>query len=89
VDDLVAHVAKYLPEGTPDGWLFGGEGADPWHQNTVGHHWRQARAAAGVPALKLHDMRHFFASGLFAEGCDVVTVQRALGHASATVTLAT
>jgi integrase len=27
-----------------------------------------------------------FASGLIASGCDVVTVQRALGHASATTT---
>jgi hypothetical protein len=31
----------------------------------------------------------FFASGLIAAGCDVVTVQRALGHASATTTLNT
>jgi integrase len=32
-------------------------------------------------------LRHFYASGLIASGCDVVTVQRALGHSSATVTL--
>jgi hypothetical protein len=35
----------------------------------------------------LHDLRHFHASGLIAAGCDVVTVQRALGHSSATITL--
>ncbi|WP_425518972.1 tyrosine-type recombinase/integrase [Xanthomonas arboricola] len=34
-------------------------------------------------------MRHYFASGLIAAGCDVVTVQRALGHSSASVTLDT
>jgi integrase len=34
-------------------------------------------------------VRHFYASGLIASGCDVVTVQRALGHASANTTLAT
>jgi integrase len=39
--------------------------------------------------MKLHDLRHFYASGLIAAGCDVVTVQRALGHHSATVTLNT
>ena len=39
--------------------------------------------------IKLHDLRHFYASGLIAQGCDVVTVQRALGHASATTTLNT
>ena len=46
-------------------------------------------ARPGCPALKLHDLRHFYASGLIAAGCDVVTVQRALGHRSATVTLNT
>ena len=37
-----------------------------------------------TPALnsKLHDLRHYFASGLIVAGCDVVTVQRAMGHAS-------
>lgn len=39
--------------------------------------------------VRLHDPRHFYASGLIAAGCDVVTVQRALGHASATTTLGT
>lgn len=38
---------------------------------------------------RLHDLRHFYASGLIASGCDVVTVQRPLGHRSATVTLIT
>jgi integrase len=33
--------------------------------------------------------RHFYASGLIAAGCDVVRVQRALGHAKATTTLDT
>jgi Phage integrase family len=37
----------------------------------------------------LHDLRHFYASGLINAGCDVVTVQRAMGHKSATVTLNT
>ncbi len=36
---------------------------------------------------KLHDLRHFHASGLIATGYDVVTVQRALGHSNATVTV--
>ena len=37
---------------------------------------------------RLHDLRHFYASGLIRAGCDVVTVQRALGD-SASVTLNT
>ena len=38
---------------------------------------------------RLHDLRHFYASGLISAGCDVVTVQRPLGHGNATVTLST
>lgn len=44
---------------------------------------------SALSTLKLHDLRHFYASGLIAAGCDVVTVQRALGHAKATTTLNT
>ena len=44
---------------------------------------------AGLSGIRLHDLRHFYASGLIAAGCDVVTVQRALGHATATTTLNT
>jgi integrase len=86
---LSAHVAAYCPGADPGRYLFGFGAAVPPHQNTVGYWWRKARAAAGCPGLKLHDLRHFYASGLIAAGCDVVTVQRALGHASATVTLNT
>jgi integrase len=37
----------------------------------------------------MHDLRHFYASGLIASGCDVATDQRALRAASAITTLVT
>jgi integrase len=39
------------------------------------------------PRVPTHDLRHFYASGLIADGCDVVTVQRSLGHSKAPTTL--
>ena len=43
-----------------------------------------------MPAeVTLHTLRHTFASNLIASGCDVVTVQRALGHAQPSITLNT
>ncbi len=39
------------------------------------------------PRLRLHDLRHTFASLLIAGGADVVTVSRQLGHASPDITL--
>ena len=42
-----------------------------------------------MEAFTLHDLRHFYASGLIASGGDVVTVQRSLGHSSPSITLDT
>ena len=68
-------------------WLFA-SGSDRLNRNSAGNLWRATRASAGLPdEYTLHDLRHFFASALIAAGCDVVTVQRALGHQSATITL--
>lgn len=85
---LAEHVRQHTPEGAPDRWLFTVYGK-PLHNNAVTFRWRQTRKAAGCPSVRLHDLRHFYASGLIAAGCDVVTVQRALGHAAATTTLGT
>jgi integrase len=62
---------------------------NPPHQDAVRGWWLRACRAAGVTGVKMHDLRHFYASALIASGCDVVTVQRALGHSSATTTLST
>lgn len=83
------HVAPWGQDHAASRWLFVGAAGNPPHQNTVGYWWRRTCKAAGVEGVTLHDLRHFFASGLIATGCDVVTVQRALGHRSATVTLPT
>lgn len=47
----------------PDGWLFVGAGDGPPHQNTVGYWWRKTLRDAGLSGVKLHDLRHFYASG--------------------------
>jgi integrase len=86
---LGQHVEAHSFSPAADRWLFQGEPGDPPHQNTVGYWWRKTQTAAGLSGIRLHDLRHFYASGLIAAGCDVVTVQRALGHASATTTLRT
>jgi integrase len=91
-DELLTLLSQHFAEfGTfgANRWLFMGQNGQPPHQNTVGHWWRTTLKAAGIEGLRLHDLRHFYASGLIASGCDVVTVQRALGHARATTTLNT
>lgn len=91
VQVLSAHVANHRVGAESSRWLFDGTEDRPPHQNTVTHRWAKAKKQSTVSAagLTLHSARHFYASGLIASGCDVVTVQRALGHGSATVTLNT
>jgi integrase len=84
VDLLAQHVQR---AGIQQGdWIIPNAG-QPLNRNSAGHQWREVRKAAGLGRYTLHDLRHFYASGLIASGCDVVTVQRALGHSSATITL--
>ncbi|WP_295034666.1 site-specific integrase [uncultured Microbacterium sp.] len=86
---LSAHVAT---EGltNPDEMLFRTELGRLWQRNSAGEEWRRIRADLGLPdEVTLHTLRHTFASNLIASGCDVVTVQRALGHAQPSITLNT
>ena len=85
---LSEHIRRYVPGDGPDRWLFPGRDGYPLHQDSVTFQWRRVRASANLD-YRIHDLRHFYASGLIHAGCDVVTVQRALGHGSATVTLNT
>lgn len=85
---LTEHIAIHLPEANSDAWLFT-VGESPMYDNDITWRWRATRTAAKLPHVRLHDLRHFYASGLIAAGCDVVTVQRALGHSTATTTLNT
>ncbi len=86
---LSRHIATHRPGANLTRWLFEAAPGSPPHQNTVGYQWRRACQGASVAGVTLHQLRHFYASGLIAAGCDVVTVQRALGHAKATTTLNT
>ena len=88
VSILSEHVRVHIPGDDPDRWLFPGNNGYSLHQNSADYLWRKTRTAAKI-AFTLHDLRHFYASGLIAAGCDVVTVQRAMGHSAASFTLNT
>ncbi|SKB37460.1 Site-specific recombinase XerD [Arthrobacter sp. 31Cvi3.1E] len=87
IQDLARHVQEVGVFGKEQ-WLFGFGGAY-FNRNSAADRWRQVREAAGIGEFTLHDLRHFYASGLIADGCDVVTVQRSLGHAQPSITLNT
>lgn len=53
--------------------------------------WRKALNFAGMEneGITIHSLRHSYASIAIANGADVKTLQKQLGHASATITLDT
>lgn len=89
IDILARHIEKHAPGTDTTRWLFTAASGRTVPPTTVNMRWARACSAAGVDVVRLHDLRHFYASGLIAAGCDVVTVQRALGHARPTTTLNT
>ncbi|MCY4468391.1 MAG: tyrosine-type recombinase/integrase [Thiotrichales bacterium] len=51
------------------------------------HFWQRVRAEAGLPDLRLHDLRHSHASFALRQGESVLAIARLLGHNSAATTL--
>lgn len=86
LDVLAAHATFWGLTGEPSAWLFPSDHGEPSAPTSVNTAWQVARA--NLP-FTLHDLRHFYASGLIAAGCDVVTVQSALGHSKPSITLDT
>lgn len=82
---LLAQIDLDRPAGAP---LF----PAPMGGRTTKDTWRSrvfvpAKEAVGMPALRPHDMRHTAASLMIQSGANVKTVQAALGHATAKMTL--
>lgn len=49
--------------------------------------WVTVRDAAGLPGLRLHDLRHSFASALLDASVNIVAVKEALGHTQLRTTM--
>ncbi len=58
-----------------------------WPRTFHSRIWRTTTDTAGLPGVRFHQLRHFYASALIGAGESVKTVQAALGHASAVETL--
>jgi integrase len=75
-----AHPKKPLPE-----FVFPGRGASG-HVTNVKRNWRALTKAAGVTDLRIHDLRHSFASQLVSGGASLPLIGALLGHSSPTIT---
>jgi len=65
-----------------DAWLFVGPGGNPISPRTLNQVWITARKSAGLPALRLHDLRHSGLTWLAATGATMAELMHRGGHAS-------
>ena len=49
--------------------------------DNIGYQWNRIRTETGLPGLRLHDLRHSWASTAAMNGVDMVTIAKLLGHA--------
>jgi integrase len=85
---LVAELIPLLDGLDDEDLLFPGRGGPLRPRNFRRRLWAEAVEKAGVPeSTTPHTLRHSFASLSVAAGCDVKTLQAAMGHASASITL--
>jgi integrase len=57
-----------------------------YHPEIVSTRFEQLVADAGLPPIRLHDLRHCAATFLKASGSDMKDIQETLGHSSITIT---
>ena len=75
--DLIAELPRY--KGCP--YLIPNpKTLKPW--SSVFLSWDNARRKAGMPELRIHDLRHSAASFLAAAGIDLYTIGKVLGHSN-------
>jgi integrase len=68
------------------GLFFVREDGTAWHPNTVSQRFRRLIQRAGLPPIRLHDLRHGAATIALDAGVDIKVVSDQLGHSTTTLT---
>lgn len=96
VDALRAHRTQLLEirmklgvgKLTDDALFFANLEGKPLRPSAVSSDWGRLAEHIGMPEVTFHALRHTHASQLIAQGVDIVTISKRLGHAKPSVTLA-
>jgi integrase len=74
------------PAWVDSGFVFTNPDGSRLHPHHVTDQFQWLAYTAGLPPIRLHDLRHGAASLMLAAGLDVKIVQETLGHTSSTFT---
>ena len=80
------HKALAGEDWTETGLVFTTETGTPIHPSTATDALREIAERAGLPPIRLHDLRHGTATHALTAGVDMKTVSDLLGHSSITIT---
>lgn len=86
LDSWIRERVAQAPAGAP---LFPSPGGGHWTRGNFAKRsgWSEARVRAGLPTLRIHDLRHTAATRMLTAGADVLSVSRVLGHSTPVLTL--
>jgi len=84
VEALKAHRAQQAKIAQ---YVFSGSDGEPITQGVQHGLWKKALKAAGVPEIRMHDLRHSTATFLIASGEPANVVAEILGHRDASITM--
>ena len=91
---LVEHQARQEQERAEVGsaWMDSGlvftrPDGSPIHPDLITDWFRRLARAAGLPPIRLHDVRHSYATAALAAGIPAKVVSERLGHATIAITL--
>jgi integrase len=65
-----------------EGWVFTREDGSPIHPERITRTFTSLSARLGLPPIRLHDLRHGYASHALAAGANMKIIQNQLGHGS-------
>jgi integrase len=81
-----AEAVAFGPGYRASGYVFTNLNGDPMAPDRLSRTFKKLAADAGLPPVRLHDLRHGAATLALAAGVDLRTVQDMLGHSSIVLT---
>ncbi|MDD5095457.1 MAG: tyrosine-type recombinase/integrase [Dehalococcoidia bacterium] len=86
-DKKKEQLATFGAELKESSLIFGAIDGTPIEPSTLTHSCKKIMKKIGCAELRLHDLRHSFASKLLREGVSIKVVQQMMGHSSISTTL--
>jgi integrase len=74
-----------IPRVSGNPWVIVGRGPDAPHQD-LQPFWQKVRREAGLEDVRIHDLRHSFASFALAGGTSLAVIGKLMGHKNQSTT---